>query len=120
MTPIKAGTYGKGHAELNRAMRTCQNFTTSGALRGERWEVPEVSYWDLGDLNRDEAKRFLTDHDDGIIYVVRSYDTPIAWVKRDGSVYRVSQKFSPTTSKHLGATYCLADDYIPAKLRKHP
>lgn len=37
---------------------------------------------------------------DDVVYTVVSYETPIAWVRRDGSVHRVNQKWTPTTSKH--------------------
>ena len=37
------------------------------------------------------------------LYVVYSYDTPIAWaVGRDGDAYVVEQKWGPTTGKHKG------------------
>lgn len=52
-------------------------------------------------LNDDEKKKFLLDYP-VIVYTVYSYDTPIYWVTQDGTRYRVQQKFSPTTSKHMG------------------
>lgn len=42
---------------------------------------------------------------DGIVYVIMSYHTPIAWETRKGEVYKVTQKFSQTTSKHTGLLY---------------
>jgi hypothetical protein len=37
-----------------------------------------------------------------LVYVVYSYRTPIAWHTDAEGWYVVSQKFSPTTSKHQG------------------
>lgn len=58
-----------------------------------------------GMLNATERQRFLSDGKHGIEYLVVSYDTPIAWVCVDGSRYRVEQKFSTTTSCHMGLTW---------------
>ena len=60
-----------------------------------------------GRLNPDERAKFLSDAQRGIDYLIVSYATPIAWVCSDGSVYRVSQKFSVTTSHHMGQIYTL-------------
>lgn len=46
----------------------------------------------------DGAERALFESDD-VRYVVRSYATPIAWQRADGSWYVVCQRFSVTTSK---------------------
>lgn len=54
-----------------------------------------------GWLNDEERARFLSDGFHGIEYLIVSYDTPVAWFV-NGVGYKVSQKFSATTSKHLG------------------
>lgn len=104
---IRAGIRGDGYARLQYALRNCLPFTTSGAFRGGYHTTDTVSRYDLGWLNSDEANRFMIDHLAGISYVVWSYDTPIAWVRDDGTVYRVSQKFSATTSRHQSKLYML-------------
>lgn len=65
-----------------------------------------VLFSDAGRLNFDEGNRFRADFAH-IVYVVRSYATPIAWVLDDGTTYKVGQKFSVTTSKHQGKLYSL-------------
>lgn len=57
-----------------------------------------------GQLNSAERQVFYIDCDN-IEYIVYSYHTPIAWVTKDGTKYRVSQKFSVTTSKHQTIVY---------------
>jgi hypothetical protein len=64
-------------------------------------------YGSAGRLSGDERDRFNTDSTNGLSYVVYSYATPIAWVTKDGTVYKVTQKFSVTTSKHQGKLYTL-------------
>lgn len=80
-----------------------EDFTNSTkSLRG----VKNPSTIGKGRLNEDETNRLLDDQTKpGITYLVYSYDTPIAWEKSDGSRYRVSQKFSSTTSQHMGLTF---------------
>lgn len=58
---------------------------------------PDASGWLAGnDL-------FAWQHDArDVEYVVRSYATPIAWLRADGTWYEVAQKFSRTTSCHQG------------------
>lgn len=74
----------------------------TGSLRGEINPLLIKRGW----LNDDEWARLHADHGTGwMSYVVYSYDTPIAWVMEDGTRYRVEQKFSPTTSKHMGLTF---------------
>lgn len=85
-------------------METFVNST--GSLRGYR-RSDDCQPCDhmTGMLNATERQRFLSDGKHGIEYLVVSYDTPIAWVCVDGSRYRVEQKFSRTTSCHMGLTY---------------
>jgi len=57
-------------------------------------------------LNEDEKSRLRIDTDtEGIAYLVVSYETPIAWETKKGHIYKVSQKFSQTTSQHKGLLY---------------
>lgn len=105
MTTVVAATRGAGRSKLIEALKERKNFKTSGALRGERRYSTITPMY--GKLNKDERARLRADTDKGISYVVYSYETPIAWVTHDGEVYRVKQKFSVTTSKHMGAIYAL-------------
>lgn len=106
-TILRASTYGKGASVLHKALSEHLPFSTSGALRGDVWAQDMVTRYELGSLNTEEANRFMVDHLAGIAYVVWSYRTPIAWVLTDGTIYRVGQRFSPTTSKHQGKMYLL-------------
>lgn len=51
-------------------------------------------------------RRYLLDESE-IVYTVVSYRTPIAWVKRDGTVVKVDHKWSITTTGHQGMLYAL-------------
>jgi hypothetical protein len=53
-----------------------------------------------GRLDHEEQVKLRLDEGVGITYVVFSYGTPIAWVRTDGKVYVVEQKFSRITSRH--------------------
>ena len=87
-----------------------ETFETYGALRGERRDAnphrDRFSVWDSGRLSGNDLDRFREDLA-GIVYIVFSYATPIAWVNEDGSVHKVGQRFSVTTSKHQGKLYML-------------
>lgn len=77
---------------------------STGSLKG----YPKTDDYYPGDhmtgrLDPEERAKFLSDTKHGITYLVVSYNTPIAWVCEDGSTYKVSQKFSPTTSRHMGS-----------------
>lgn len=96
---IRATTYGKGRDNLDKALTERKSFRTSGALSGEAG--PHLWSQDSGRLSGTDLERFRSDMD-AITYIVRSYATPIAWVA-NGEVYMVTQKFSVTTSKHMGA-----------------
>lgn len=106
-TILRAGTYGAGREVLRKALSEHLPFKTSGALRGEEWTQDMVTVFDLGWLNAEESNTFMIDHIAGITYVVYSYETPIAWVRADGHVHYVEQRFSPTTSKHQGMLYMM-------------
>ena len=65
-----------------------------------------------GHLAGEDRERFHGDAARGIVYLVVSYSTPIAWVCADGDVYHVRQKFSVTTSRQQGLAraYLRPDD----------
>lgn len=82
--------------------RAREEFNCNGTLTGHI--VSEGMSPSVGRLNDDEINRLITDLPN-LAYVVMSYRTPIAWVLRDGTEYRVVQRFSVTTSKHQGRLY---------------
>lgn len=96
---IRAALHGKGRSELNRALRDRLPFRTSGALSAD---VTPYGYPGSGRLSGVYLDTYREDAP-SIRYVVRSYDTPIAWVTEDGSVTKIGQKFSVTTSRHQSA-----------------
>lgn len=97
-------TVNRGQVPEMIASRTPFKIST-GNLRGEA--MPEgTRYIYAGWLNEAEAARLYADTR-RIRYVIFSYQTPIAWVLDDGSTYRVSQRFSMTTSHHQGRLYTL-------------
>jgi|SRR6478735_11167946 len=106
---VRAAIHGKGREALVKALTEHEPFTTSGALKGERWERDSVTNWDLGRLTDHPAwaNAFMIDHLAGINYVVWSYGTPIAWVRKDGAVVKPDVTYSVTTSKHQGFLYHL-------------
>lgn len=83
----------------------------SGTLRGfptARPQVKAILSNPENQLDHTEKSRMQIDagrNYDGIVYVIMSYDTPIAWETRSGEVYKVEQKFSQTTSQHMGLLY---------------
>jgi hypothetical protein len=103
--PKRVATYGQGRLGLRDALVNREPFVTSGALSATVEE--HGSGWNSGRLTGDDLDRWKSDSKTGSLYVVWSYATPIAWVRSDGEVYRVSQRFSPTTSKHQGMLYML-------------
>jgi hypothetical protein len=87
------------------AIRDRESFTTSGSLYGQAQPDGGMSpYAFRGWLSDDERAVWERDSYD-VDYVVVSYATPIAWHKTDGTWHIVTQKFSPTTTKHQGNLY---------------
>lgn len=72
---------------------------------GSLWAVQGFPSLPSGNWLNDEEMATFESHRDRIVYTVFSYDTPIAWVLVDGTKYRVAQKFTVTTSKHMGLTW---------------
>lgn len=67
------------------------------SLRGHR--VPPGTDIVMGMLNDDERRRLEAENEHNTVYVVWSYNTPIAWCVADAWHF-VTRKFSPTTSRH--------------------
>lgn len=73
------------------------DFQTGGALSGHTsaplsaGELP--SRW----------RNVWFDVRDRVVYVAKSYDTPIYWVLDDGTTYRPNVRYSNTTSHHQGS-----------------
>lgn len=60
----------------------------------------------FGKLSKDLGWDLVSDMlYDGPIYVVYSYDTPIAWVTASGKEVKPAVQYSASTSKHLGRLY---------------
>jgi hypothetical protein len=94
------------------AIRDREDFRTSGALYGE--ETGRMSVWQSGKLSGADYDQFVLDAP-YVDYVVWSYSTPIAWhwtsqnptAQPQQGWHVVSQKFSPTTSKHQSNLYMI-------------
>lgn len=99
---IRAAIRGAGYENLRHALANRLPFRTSGALSGDTREVGQYGFFESGYLRGADLDRFREDRD-SIVYIVRSYATPIAWVTADGTVYKVAQKFSVTTGRHQSA-----------------
>lgn len=82
------------HAEARKP------FTTHGALSGRTFTEHPPSSWDSGRLSGADLDQFNADREQ-ITYAVFSYATPIGWATPAGW-YRVTQRFSMTTSHHQG------------------
>jgi hypothetical protein len=66
------------------------------SLSAER--PPYGNVYGTGRLEGADRDAFQADAPN-IVYLLRSYATPIAWVTADGEVYLVGQRFSVTTSR---------------------
>jgi len=91
---IEAGTHGAKGAALVKALQDHKPFRTGGALKGIA-----CNDGNTGMLRGPDLDRFYADANK-IIFVVKSYVTPIAWVTEDGTVYHVAMSFTRTTSRH--------------------
>lgn len=86
--------------------RAREEFNANGTLYGTRHVgmASGSSRLSGSDLDEWRDNYWRTDRK-GIAYVVVSYSTPIAWVRRDGTEYKVVQRFSVTTSRHQSRLY---------------
>lgn len=93
---------------VSDAWKACEEFDANGTLRGEYTNWPSSGR--LNDYERSRLEEWATmarqNPSARGFFVVYSYATPIAWaiVYNDGTTerYKVSQRFSVTTSKHWG------------------
>jgi hypothetical protein len=71
-------------------------FTSHGAMSAVPGAVTETGW-----LPAHWVHRYRDDQNaPGIIYTVRSYATPIAWVRADGRIAMPPVTYSPTTTRH--------------------
>jgi len=94
--PMEVGVYGALRPALREAVEQALPFQNANrSLRGFRGR-----HSGFGQLNDTEREQYA---EDDVTFTVVSYDTPIAWLRADGTAYFVGQYFSPTTSRHLAA-----------------
>lgn len=70
----------------------------TGNPRGGLWGDDSSTVMHLGKLP--EPYRSQIYESPGLVYVVYSYQTPIAWVTSDGKTHIPDVKYSVTTTKH--------------------
>lgn len=86
--------------EVTERIQRHEPFQTYGALRGEIPGPYGLTSW--GRLSGTDLDQLREDDRPGnITYVVYSYATPIGWATPAGW-YKVTQRFSMTTSHHQG------------------
>lgn len=88
--------------DLRNILRNQQEFSNSPkTFTGRPWNESTVPY--VGKMDESERLFLRADIDNhGLLYMVWSYNTPIAWLRSDG-FWRVTQRdYSKTTAKHLG------------------
>lgn len=86
--------------EAVNMIAACENFRAS-ALTGQWVRYTPDRGWLKGadyDTLTDDAR--IAQRLAGQVYVVKSYGTVIAWKRVDGVWHVISDKFSPTTSRH--------------------
>lgn len=88
-----------------RAFQDRQEFDNStGSLRG-RW-IRDGRITRTGQLPDEYLRELRTALSRGDVFVVWSYETPIAWVEADtGTVTKPGIRYSQTTSCHQGLLY---------------
>jgi hypothetical protein len=74
----------------------------TGNPRGGLWGDDSSTVMHLGKLP--EPYRSQIYGSPGLVYVVYSYQTPIAWVTSDGKTHIPDVKYSVTTTKHQHIT----------------
>lgn len=103
MTTLQTSIHGAyNNDKLAQAVARGEKFTAGGRAYG----VPNVRgegnplYTASGQIRGEGALRAFNEScKAGIEYIIYSYSTPIAW-KSGGVWYVVSEKFSPSTTKH--------------------
>lgn len=91
-------TYGKAREETINALIERKPLMRSGFGMKAFNRATELR----GRLPEKWVNEYAIDELEGIVYTVVSYMTPIAWVKRDGTVVIPDIYYSPTTSAHQG------------------
>jgi hypothetical protein len=92
---LRAVVIEKGSYQANRLTGEFWKYETSRNEDDNPFgKLPMEWGWKLVDALLDNAQ----------VYVVYSYETPIAWVS-NGEEVKPSVKYSATTSKHLGKLY---------------
>lgn len=94
--------HGKAHEARKTALRNLMSFgAESDNIRGRVFPSgfpgSALHKGRLNDLDRDDLNRSI------VVYVVYSYQTPIAWVSDGGVVTNVFQRFSNSTTNHQSA-----------------
>ena len=86
-----------------------EDFTNRGRSLSGRWHDPD-NLGDLGVLPDDHREAlFGAVRHGGRVYIVRSYDTPIAWWTPVGGWHAPAQRYSQTTTGHQDAVRRWAD-----------
>lgn len=97
------------HASAPIEIKNCRDFNASNMSGRITGTAGLSARLDAGRLSGSDLAVFQTDAPD-IRYVVRSYDTPIAWKTVSGRWHIVRQRFSVSTSKHQGRLYMIPRD----------
>jgi hypothetical protein len=96
------GNFGrKSQALIVESIQKQESFKV-GTMSGVDVSAPLTgSHGQLIDTDQDTFNEFCKANEDGdLVYVVYSYETPIAWVYKDGRRTRVLHRFSQTTTGH--------------------
>lgn len=104
MTTLQTSVHGAyGNDELAQAVARGEKFTAGGRAYGQANVRGEGSpdYVERGKLNDAGRDALASSEKASMEYVIYSYSTPIAW-KAGGVWHMVSQKFSPSTTRHQG------------------
>lgn len=114
MTVKRVPTVHYAKTDAHDMWREREDFTTSGAMRGE-WHRAGMWGEEMGRLSPTErinVSAFMDEaraNNRARVFVVYSYATPIGFsfddVDGNRRDYLVKQKFSVTTSKHQGRLY---------------
>lgn len=98
---MKTFTKKDGWWKLREILAVQEDFTNSpGTFTGRSWN--EAGMPPIGRM--DEAERLIlrADIDNfGLLYMVASYATPVAWLRSDGFWRVTGRNYSKTTKQHL-------------------
>lgn len=95
--------YGANRDRLIKALNNYESFDTQGAMHAFAYTPAMVNgYIDAGMLKRKPQYKDLIEDslNEGIMYLVYSYATVIAWVTKAGKVRIPYVTYSATTTKH--------------------